>query len=197
MKTLILVLGLVAASLMVGYFVLKQKEHKPPFALSSNTTQDLGTISDFNFLDQNGKPFGLKKLIGKTWIADFIFTRCMGPCPVVTHEMAELQKKFSNRPDIRFVSFSVDPEFDKPAVLSRYASTYGADEKKWAFLTGDKKKIYELIQNHFRLAIGQESDANFIHSLHFVWVDPEAKIKGYYNSTNPNDIEKLIQALNK
>jgi protein SCO1 len=130
-------------------------------------------------------------------VANFIFTRCQGPCPVISKQMADLQKMFSNNPEIVYISFSVDSDYDTPTILAKYASIFGADNNRWHFLTGDKNDVYSLIRNSFHLAIEPESDTNFIHSLHFVLVDRGNVIKGYYNSSDPDAFKELQKELNK
>ena len=97
------------------------------------------SVPDFSLTNQQGEPLGLSDMAGKIWVADFIFTNCPTICPAMTQEMARLQSEFVADP-VYFVSFSVDPERDTPRVLSRYASAYGADDRRWHFLTGTKRR---------------------------------------------------------
>ena len=99
------------------------------------------TLSDFSLVDQNNDPISLKTFNGKIWIADFIFTRCAGPCPILSSHMQRMQGMLSHSPEVVLVSFSVDPEYDTPEVLAKYASTFGAEKDKWFFLTGDREVI--------------------------------------------------------
>src|SRR6185295_8164904 len=98
-------------------------------------------VPEFKLVDQNDKAFTKKDVLGKVWIADFVFTQCAGPCPMMTQAMAELQKELAGSP-IQFVSISVDPAHDTPAVLKKYAGVMKADEKNWTFATGDPKEIF-------------------------------------------------------
>jgi protein SCO1 len=158
----------------------------------------LGEVAGFEFTERNGEKKTLADLRGKVWIADFIFTRCAGICPLMSGKMAKIQKELKASPGIRFVSFSVDPEYDTPEVLKRYAERYQADAERWFFLTGDKKQIFDLSLQHFRLGVGDipEEDREALdqavqHSSKFVLVDGEGKIRGYYSSEDEASLVKL------
>lgn len=160
-------------------------------------------LSNFSLTDQSGRPFGSADLKGKVWVADFIFTRCQGPCPLQSARMAALHKSFARAEDLRFVSFSVDPNFDTPAVLSEYAARYGADPVRWRFLTGPTEKMYKLIREDFHLALAQKQGPggkgrDVAHSLSFVLVDRDGKVRGYFEGTDADemdDLRKQIKAL--
>ena len=113
------------------------------------------SVPDFSLTNQQGEPLGLSDMTGKIWIADFIFTNCPTICPAMTQEMAHLQSEFVADP-VYFVSFSVDPERDTTEVLTRYAKAYGADDRRWHFLTGDKTQIYQLAEQGFFLDAGPQ-----------------------------------------
>jgi cytochrome oxidase Cu insertion factor (SCO1/SenC/PrrC family) len=112
-----------------------------------------GTVPDFGLIDQRGHPVQRSDLGGKIWIANFIFTYCPDECPLMTAEMGQLQSDLADVPDLRLVSITVDPERDTPAVLSRFAERFHADPARWIFLTGDKRAIYRLAREGFRLGI--------------------------------------------
>ena len=150
----------------------------------------LARLPDFQLTTQAGQPFGLADLKDKVWIADFIFTRCPGPCPRMTARMAELQRELADAPDLRLVSFSVDPEFDTPAVLSEYAGQFHANTKRWVFLTGDKKRIHALAQSGF--LVGGVEDVT-LHTTRFVLVDRQARVRGYYDSTDDESLRRLLK----
>ncbi|MCG3205114.1 MAG: SCO1 protein [Elusimicrobia bacterium] len=157
-----------------------------------------GSVKDFVFVDQTGQPFGLKNLKQKYWLADFFFTRCMGPCPLLTNKMKELQAEFSHKEKLSFVSFSVDPDHDTPEVLSLYAKTYELNLNKWTFVTGSKEKMYELIRESFHLAVEPSNPPSLndiLHSLYFVLVNPQGQVTGYFNTGDPEAMKKLRHAL--
>jgi protein SCO1/2 len=112
-----------------------------------------GSVPDFALIDQRGRPVQRGHFDGKVWIASFIFTHCPDECPLMTAEMARLQSNLVHMADLRFVSISVDPDRDTPAVLAQYAERFDADPGRWFFLTGDKRAIYRLAREGFRLGI--------------------------------------------
>jgi protein SCO1/2 len=178
------------AVVIVALGVLRWKMTRVP------SLPDYGTISSFSLTDQDGTPFGLANLAGKTWIADFFFTRCMGPCPLLTTRMAELQNKFKKKTDLAFVSFTVDPDFDQPDVLTKYAATYGADGSNWKFLTGKSDIVYNLIRTNFKMAVAPNTDAkpgeiDIMHSTYFALVDKTGHLRGFYNSVDPLALDRL------
>lgn len=153
---------------------------------------ELGTLGDFELTDTQGQSFGLAQLQGKIWIADFIFTSCAGICPVMSENMRKLHRKLEERPDVRFVSVTVDPETDTPEVLGDYAKRFSADTTRWHFLTGPESAIEDLTVNEFK--VGSVEDP-IIHSNRFVLVDGDAKIRGYYVGTEEADLARLNEDL--
>ena len=147
------------------------------------------SVPDFNLTTQQGEPLTLSDMKGKIWIADFIFTNCPTICPAMTQEMASLQSEFIAEP-VYFVSFSVDPERDTSAVLSRYAKAYGADDRRWHFLTGDKADIYQLAEKGFSLAAGHNG-TELLHSTRFVLITPDGNIYDYYDSRSKPALLRL------
>lgn len=134
-----------------------------------------------------------KDLLGHPWVADFIFTRCAGPCPLMTLKMAALQRALP--PAVRLVSFSVDPDYDTPEILQAYAKHAGADPKRWIFVRGDKPALHRLIYEGFRLSFAENRSAppgfQLAHSTRFVLVDAEGFIRGFYDSAEPSFVEAL------
>lgn len=120
--------------------------------------RDIAQIPSFDLTERSGRQVTRADLRGKVWIADFIWTRCPDACPVMSAQMAKLQADFADEPDLRLVSISVDPEYDTPTTLTRYAAAYGADPDRWLFLTGDKETIYRLVREGFKLAVGSPDD---------------------------------------
>lgn len=149
------------------------------------------SVPDFRLTNQQGEPLGLSDMAGKIWIADFIFTNCPTICPAMTQEMARLQSEFVADP-VYFVSFSVDPERDTTKVLTRYAKAYGADDRRWHFLTGDKAQIYQLAEQGFSLAAGHKG-SEILHSPRFVLVKADGNIHDYYDSRSKPAMLRLRQ----
>lgn len=154
---------------------------------------NVAEVPHFTLTDETGRPFGNGELKDRVWIADFIFTSCAGSCPQITEKMRLLQKRLPEK--IQLVSISVDPTRDTPMVLAEYARRAGAQAGRWHFLTGPAPVIGPLIQQGFRLSVaeGGSSQEPVIHSIRLVLVDPEGKIRGYYDSTDLKSVEQLIQ----
>ncbi len=129
----------------------------------------LGNVPTFQFHDQDDKPVTLESLRGSPWVADFIFTRCPGSCPMMTGKMAAMQKSLP--PQVKFVSFSVDPEHDRPAVLKEYAQRFSADESRWKFLTGDQDAIMAQARGMLLTALPATADQPIIHDGRFLLID--------------------------
>jgi len=194
LRTLILLLAILIAILT---FMKKPASGPSPFGFFKPKI-DYGLVENFSFVNQDGQSFGFSDLKGSIWVADFIFTRCAGPCPLLSTRMAGLQSDFGSNPLLRLVSFSVDPVYDTAHVLAEYAKTYTNNTKQWQFLTGPRETIYNLIRTSFHLAVGDsfEEDPNHIlHSLNFVLVDKKGHVRGYYNSTDQNDMDQLHRDL--
>ena len=149
------------------------------------------SVPDFNLTNQQGQPLRLSDMAGKIWIADFIFTNCPTICPAMTQEMARLQSEFVADP-VYFVSFSVDPERDTVDVLSRYATVYGADDRRWHFLTGEKADIHQLAEKGFSLAAGHQG-SEILHSARFALIAPNGNIYGHYDSRSKPALLRLRQ----
>jgi protein SCO1/2 len=122
-----------------------------------NANQDalrpFGTVPDFALIERSGRQITRDDLLGKVWIADFIFTRCVAECPLISGRMARLQELFAADDDVCLVSITVDPEYDTPEVLRAYAERFGARPQRWWFLTGDKAEIYHLATEGFHLGV--------------------------------------------
>ena len=166
-------------------------------ALRQRTVSSYGSVPSFQLTNQDGQPFGSPQLTGKIWIADFVYTTCPGPCPMISTRMSDLQKPLE-KTDVRLVSFSVDPEKDTPQVLRSYAERLQADPGRWDFLTGSKSAIYKLSHDGFKLAVSDGSDAQGIpvHSTRMVLVDRHGQIRGYYDATEPEAVTKLLADTN-
>ncbi|WP_299527118.1 SCO family protein [uncultured Lutibacter sp.] len=151
-------------------------------------------IADFSLINQNGDTITQKNYEGKIYVADFFFTRCMTICPVMTNNIGKLQEVFKNEDDIMFLSHSVTPVMDSVPILRAYADKKGVIDAKWNITTGDKKHIYELARKSY-FAVLDEGDGglqDFVHTENFVLVDKKNQIRGFYDGTDNEDIERLI-----
>ena len=186
-KTVLLGLPLVVAT--VFFFVWRGQINQ----LANRPIRSYGTVPNFQLTNQNNQPFGSTQLAGKIWIADFIFTSCPGPCPMVSSRMSELQRPLE-KTDVHLVSFSVDPGKDTPEVLRGYADKLKAQPARWDFLTGSKSTIYDLSKNGFKLAVsdGSEEAGVPVHSTRIVLVDRHGQIRGYYEATAADAVTKVL-----
>ncbi len=156
------------------------------------------TIRYFDLKNQLGETVTGKELDGKIYVADFFFTTCGGICPKMTKQLQRVQKEFADEDRVMILSHTVTPERDSVEVLKRYADKYGADHKKWFFLTGDKKEIYGMARRaYFIVKEAKEgeddgSGADFIHTENFVLIDGNKRIRGYYSGIRPSSVDSLM-----
>lgn len=159
---------------------------------SEKPLPDLGTVPEFKLIDDQGRPIALADLRGKTWVADFIFTHCAGPCPRMSKRMSDLQTFIAGAKTATLVSFSVDPTRDTPAVLTEYGKQFGARPDTWRFVTGDEKSVHDLARKGFKLAVEPEQQAAPItHSTMFALVDRDGRIRGYYDGDDAEAYARL------
>lgn len=155
-------------------------------------------VEDFALTDRSGEAVSKNDLRGAPWIASFIFTRCAGPCPRVAEAMKLLQRRYRER-DVRFVTFSVDPKHDTPEVLAKFANFWEADPERWFFLTGDRDKIYRLINTSFLMPVMEDPNPEpgweVIHTTNVCLVDPTGRVVGKYNSLNDKEVALLRRDL--
>lgn len=185
------------------YFILQPKITLPiysPNMVSSELVEKeiqyvkkYHKISDFSLTNQNGETITQDYYENKIYIADFFFTTCPTICPIMTKNMFEVQEKTSKQ-NVLLVSYSVTPEIDSIAQLKKYALENNVNDNKWNLLTGDKKQIYELARKSYLVAKndGDGGKYDMIHTENFVLIDKEKRIRGYYDGTNKEDIDKLL-----
>lgn len=153
-------------------------------------------VPAFRLTGRDGRAVTLGDLAGSPWVADFIFTRCAGTCPRMTAEMRRLGERLPA--GVRRVSFTVDPAYDTPEVLSRYAEAFGADVDGWWSLTGDESTLHSLAREGFLLGVepGAGSDQEpIVHSTRFVLVDGRGRIRGYYDAFEEEGRARLLADL--
>ncbi|MDU8886424.1 SCO family protein [Yeosuana sp. MJ-SS3] len=152
------------------------------------------TVSNFTLINQNGDTITQEVYKNKIYVTDFFFTRCPTICPVMTDNMKLLQDKFINDSDIMFLSMSVTPNIDSIPVLRQYADEKGVIDSKWNVTTGDKKHIYQLARKSYFAVVDQGDGElqDFIHTPNFILVDKQKQIRGIYDGTDDNDINRLI-----
>ena len=203
----IVLLGLSAVIVYLFYNAL-QPEKKLPVYQPSMVSQELvdstlhykkkyHTIADFELTNQNGKSITQEDYADKIYVADFFFTTCPTICPIMTKNMAQIQGSILDDPDVLLLSHSVTPDIDSVAQLKKYALEKGVVDTKWNLVTGDKKQIYELARKSY-LAVKTDGDGgpyDMIHTENFILVDKERRIRGFYDGTNSEEIEKLMNDL--
>jgi protein SCO1/2 len=151
-------------------------------------------LPPFQLTSQDGQPFDSKSLEGHVWVADFVYTTCPGPCPLMSRHMGEVQRQTAGTPDVKLVSFTVDPATDTPPVLAAYAKHFNADAKRWYFLTGEQTKLNEIGREGFKL---NPVDGSMIHSVRFTLVDRRMRIRGYYSSDEEGFLPKLVHDIRR
>lgn len=153
----------------------------PDFALSATSS------------DGKARPLRRASLLGRVWVADFVFTRCTGPCPILSARMARAQDRLPA--SVGLISFSVDPDHDTPSVLAAYAARYGADPARWLFVTGPKAEITRLVKDGFLLPVAENAAARpgerVAHSSRFVLIDAQARVRGWYDGEDEAALARL------
>ena len=190
--------------LVLFYNALKPKEklaiYQPSmvnYELVDSTLQHkkkFHKIAPFSLTNQNGLTITENDYMNKIYVADFFFTTCPSICPKMTANMGLIQENIKTDNQVLLLSFSVTPEIDSVQQLKRYAIEKGVIDSKWNLLTGDKKEIYELARKSF-LAVKSDGDGgehDMIHTENFILVDPEKRIRGFYDGTDTNAMDELL-----
>jgi protein SCO1/2 len=151
-------------------------------------------VANFKLINQNGDTITQKDYENKIYVVDFFFTRCQTICPIMTNNMEKVQQVFLKDDDIKLLSLSVTPVIDSVSVLKEYAIKKGVIDSKWNITTGSKKDIYNLARKSYFVVTDQGDGGlqDFIHTENFVLVDKKQQIRGYYDGTDLNDIDRLI-----
>ena len=188
----------------VLYFLVKPKDKLPvynPVDVNPRLVDDSvkhvsrnHRISDFNLINQNGEVITKEDFEGKIYVADFFFTRCQTICPIMAVNMKDLQEEFKSDPDLKFLSHSVTPVMDSVPVLRAYADKNEAIDGKWEITTGDKRHIYELARKSYFAVLdeGDGGDQDFIHTEQFILVDQKGQIRGFYDGTEKEEMQRII-----
>jgi cytochrome oxidase Cu insertion factor (SCO1/SenC/PrrC family) len=192
----ILNIGVASTFAIIAGSILLIVVRGAPTRVSAMEIPVMGWVPDFSLTEASGTAIRRGDLLGKVWIASFLFTRCADACPLLMHHEVGLLPELPMRDDLRLVSFSVDPDWDTPRVLTEYARTFHADQSRWFFLTGDKKQIYHLSIDGFRLGTMEADPAKempILHSTKLVLVDRHGAIRGYYDSGDEVEMHKLVR----
>ncbi len=191
---ILLFAGVVFFTFMVFFFLQSLKQMQG--VRTGAELPVLGDVPAFRLEDAGGTSVGLSDLIGSVWVADFIFTRCQGPCPLMSARMAELQKELAPDEKVQLVSFTVDPDFDTGEVLRNYGEKIGAKDGRWYFLRGEKERIFTLALKGFFLPVGEgmeDPEHAVFHSTRFVLVDQRGRIRGFYEGMEASAIPALLR----
>ena len=151
-------------------------------------------IADFELINQNGEIVTQNHYHNKIYVADFFFTSCQTICPIMTDNMVKIQEEILNDSDVMLLSHSVTPAIDSVTQLKKYAIEKGINDAKWNLVTGDKKQIYNLARKSY-LAVktfGNGDEYDMIHTENFMLIDKKRQIRGFYDGTNPEEIERLL-----
>ena len=198
----IIVWGIV--SICLFYTILKPIERLPVFQPASVNSELVDTtivhkinyhkISDFSLTNQNGEIVTQKKYENKIYVADFFFTTCQSICPIMTKNMKDIQDKLIEDSEILLLSHTVFPEIDSVEVLKKYAIDNSVIDSKWDLVTGDKKEIYDLARKSYLAAKDNSfSKYDMIHTENFVLIDKKKQIRGFYDGTNKEEVNRLLE----
>jgi cytochrome oxidase Cu insertion factor (SCO1/SenC/PrrC family) len=182
-----LVFVIATIAILLAYKSWKGAETRTAVAL-----QRFGTIPDFSLTDQDGHAIGYGDLKGKIWVADFICTRCAGPGPTMSSHFAELDRNFERSKSLKLVTFTVDPAYDTPGVLKRYAQQFESSGR-WIFLTGDNNQIETLAKIGSRTLVSMSrSEPNPLQTTTFLLIDGDGVIRSYYDGSSPEVVQRLL-----
>lgn len=158
------------------------------------------TIADFSLVTQTGEPIRRDDLIGRVHVATFIYTRCANVCPAMVTQLKRVTNAIADRDEASIVAFTVTPQSDTPETLAGFGSERNLDPRTWRLVTGDPETIYQLARTLYfaddgRLDAATPATEQFLHTEKALLVDREGKLRGVYNATLPNEIDKLIADL--
>ena len=200
---LVVLLVLSGIIISVIYSILKPKEILPVFQPAEVNAELVDstlhykkkyhTIANFSLTNQNGNTVTQADYADKIYVADFFFTTCQTICPIMTDHMAQIQKELKNDAEVLLLSHTVQPEIDTVAQLKKYAIEKGVDDRKWNLVTGEKQQIYDLARKSYLAAKDAPySPYELIHTENFVLVDTKKRIRGFYDGTKAEEIERLL-----
>lgn len=161
--------------------------------------QGIVAVSNFSFSNQEGAVLNQDFVKNKIWVANYFFTHCPSICPRMSTNMVDLQKQFAKDEDIRFVSFTCDPERDSVSLLKEYANRYHVNPAQWQLATGNKTELYRFARKQLQIVAtdGDGGAGDFIHSQNFVLIDKNGFVRGYYDGTDETHIAQLIKDIDK
>jgi len=157
------------------------------------------TVPEFSLIGADGRTVTKADLSGSVWIADFIFTRCAGPCPTLSARMQSLQLTLPERPDVKLVTFTLDPKNDTPSVMADYAKRFHADLNRWWFLTGeDEATLQNLVEKGLKqTVIPAKDDQPIIHSVYILVIDKAGRIRSAHDGLDPDSKRLILRDVKK
>ena len=157
------------------------------------------SIPDFQFVSQDGDIVSARTMAGKIYVADFFFTTCPTICPKMKTQLKRVYDRFKGNPNVMLLSHTIDPTHDSVAVLREFAQSLGVEGKQWLFVTGDKEKIYDIGQNSYMVSAAEDASApgGVVHSGAFILVDTKKHIRGIYDGTTAEGVDKLMADMDK
>lgn len=189
------------ALILVGLLYYQKKQNPqdvrklPYYGPSELSDKTQHTIPSFTFINQYNEIVTQKDVEEKICVVDYFFVTCKSICPIMAKQMKRVYDAFHNDNEVLILSHTVNPEDDSVSVLKRYAEEHGVFDKKWLFLTGDKKHLYEMARKAYLLN-AEEGDGgpdDFIHTQNFALIDKHGHIRGYYDGTDSVEVTRLIQ----
>ncbi|MCU0400410.1 MAG: SCO family protein [Algoriphagus sp.] len=206
MKTIRLLLGLLLSSTVACKTSTENEATNPELPIlgeryvGDNQDTVYHTIAEFSFVNQVGDTIRNADVAGKVYVADFFFTTCPTICPVMKKEMLRVHEKFNSNSNFKILSHSIDPTHDTQEVLKDYAEKLGiTDATTWNFLTGDQEKIFEIGQTSYLTTAmaDQMEPGGFLHSGAFLLIDQQGRIRGVYDGTKSEQVDRLINDIPK
>lgn len=185
----------ILGSAFLGYYYYTYNQSPKRLPTYGNPGHKVGA---FSFTNQEGKTITEKDVEGKMYVVEYFFTTCEGICPQMNDNMARVYQAYRGQPDVAILSHTVDPNTDTVAQMKQYSLKFDADPTQWYFLTGEKQALYNMaINNYLVSAVEDTTQKNilpdFIHSEKFVLIDKEKHIRGIYDGTKSNEVDKLIK----
>jgi protein SCO1 len=153
------------------------------------------TIPPFQLVNQDSLTVSNRNFDGKIYVADFFFTSCPDVCPVIQRNMLKVYLKYKKNQQVKLLSYSIDPEHDSAIKLKQYATKLGVEGEQWEFLRGSKQTIYSLAKNDYMVSIDDDTKGpgGFAHEGYLVLVDKEKRMRGVYDGTNEQEVNKLMK----
>lgn len=181
----------------LGYYYKVSKEQQNTSALPVIGNDQNHHISKFSFTNQDGKTITNDDIKNKIVVVEYFFATCKGICPKMNANLSKVYEAFRGNKEVMFLSHTVDPIKDTVEALKAYSLRFDADPTQWMFLTGDKKKLYDMARYSYLISADDDTaglsvDQDFIHDKHYVLIDPDGRVRGFYDGLADSDIEKII-----